>query len=583
MKRLIDFFPQGPALLNGWPENLIAALEEGRGRTNGGFTFTRSGEPDDFVSWDQLRTEVLEFAARLRGHGLEAGDRLTLVIAAPRDFVPAFLGTVWAGVIPVPFHAPPSFGKLAPYLASLASALKAIEPTYLLTGGGTIDLIQDKPELIGPLVGLFSVEGLRATVPKYPNQAPAAVTADDIAYLQFTSGSTGSAKAVEVTHAALRSNALAIMRDGLMSESDKDHGVSWLPLTHDMGLVGFVLSPLFNKVSVTFIPTMSFVRNASVWLDTIDRKRATISFAPNFAYALATKRATATQLAKWDLSSLRVLGCGAEPINPATIRAFSEKFAVCGLRSETIVPCYGMAEATLAISFDRADQPVSVDRIQRKAFEQSRQAIPLPEQGSEEVSEFISCGLPLPGNEIAVFDDNDERLGPREVGELWVRGPSLARGYYRDASASAAAFSDGWLRTGDLGYLAEGRVHITGRKKDLIIINGRNYHPEQIEWLLDRHPAVRNGSAVAFSVPGEATEELVVIVEARSEQPEVLQSLLKSHIASELQFTTPTVVVTYPGSLARTASGKRRRSTIRQEYLDGFIGLSAAGSAAPPK
>lgn len=559
--------------MNEWPANLIDAVEQGRDRTNGGFTFLKSGEPEEFVSWHQLRTEIIECSARLHDRGLKAGDRLVLVLPDARDFIPAFLGAVWAGIVPVAFHAPPSFGKIGPYWELFAAALKCVGPAYVQTTRSLADSIQERAELSGSLAGLFTSDALQAVPPQLPNSHQAEVTSDDVAYLQFTSGSTGGAKAVEITHGALRANAWAIMRDGLNSDSERDHGVSWLPLTHDMGLVGFVLSPFFNKVSVTFIPTMSFVRSASVWLDTIDRKRATISFAPNFGYALATKRATASQIEKWDLSCVRVLGCGAEPINPKTMRAFSEKFAACGLKPYAIVPSYGMAEATLAVSFDRADQPFSVDRIQRKAFEEGRRAVPLSQQGSEEANEFICCGLPLPGNEVGVFNDIGERLGPREVGELWIRGPSLARGYYRDETASALTFVNGWLRTGDLGYLAEGRIHVTGRKKDLIIINGRNYHPEQIEWLLDRHPAVRNGSTVAFSVPGEATEELVVVVEARAEQPESLRSSLKSLIASELQFMSPKVVLAYPGTLPKTASGKRRRSAIRQKYLDGSLNL----------
>ena len=558
-------------MLNEWPETLLAALEEGRDQTAGGFHFARSGQPDEFLSWAELRTEAIELASRFRAVGFIPGDRLVLLLPAPRDFIPAFLGAVWAGIIPVPFHAPPSFGKLASYMDHLAAALKCIQPAHVLSNGSTGDLIRETPQLSGFLAGQFRLDELRAVPPQQSDKSQARAASDDIAFLQFTSGSTGGPKAVEITHGALRANARSIMCDGLKSNERRDHGVCWLPLTHDMGLVGFVLSPIFNKVSVTFLPTSSFVRNASIWLDTIDRKRATITFAPNFAYALATKRATATQVAKWDLSSLRVLGCGAEPINPATMQAFSEKFAACGLRHQAIVPCYGMAEATLAISFDSTDRPFVVDRVQRKLVEKERLAIPGTGGDWEECSEYVSCGVPLPGNEVAVFNDAAKRLGPREIGELWVRGPSLGKGYYRDAAASERAFSGGWLRTGDLGYLADGHIYVTGRKKDLIIINGRNYHPEQIEWLLDRNLGVRDGSAVAFSVPGEATEELVVIVETRSEQPERLQSLLMSHIISELRFASPKVVLVARGSLPKTASGKRQRSAVRQKYLDGLF------------
>jgi len=207
--------------------------------------------------------------------------------------------------------------------------------------------------------------------------------------------------------------------------------------------------------------------------------------------------------------------------------------------------------------------------VLRKPMQHARRADPAGALPARDVCEFVSCGFALPGQEVAVFDEFGERLGPRQVGELWVRGPSLARGYYRDTTASAQTFADGWLRTGDLGYLADGRVYVTGRKKDLIIMNGRNYDPQQIEWLLDGFPGVRDGSAVAFSVPGEATEELVVVVEARAKEPEEFVSLLKSHIAAEFQLLSAKIVLATPGSLPRTANGKRRRSAVRQLYLDG--------------
>lgn len=549
----------------------MAALDAGRNRTEQGFTFVATGGREDFVSWDRLRSEAINCAAHLRASGLRQGDRLALVMPAARDFVPTFLGAVWAGIVPAPFHAPASPGNPASYLASLADALEKIQPAYLATTGKVAEEIRGDVRLAASLSGIVTAEALKNDAPdSYPCE-PIEVAGDDVVFLQFTSGSTGGPRAVEITHASLRANAWAIMRENLKADSDRDHGVSWLPLTHDMGLIGFVLSPLFHKIQVTFIPTTSFVRNASVWLDTIHQKRATISFAPNFAFALTTKRAHASHLSKWDLSCVRALGCGAEPINPATMRGFIEKFAPCGLRPEAILPCYGMAEATLAISFGRLDEVFSLDLIARSGLLEHRRAIPVATPEGEDVVEMVCCGPPLHGHEVAAFDERGQRLGPRQVGELWMRGPSVARGYHGDPEASRLAFSGGWLRTGDLGYIADGSVHVTGRKKDLIIINGRNYDPQRIEWLLDGVPAVRNGSGIAFSVPGPATEELVIFVESRTREPEALQVILRSRIATELQLIPSKIVVWAPGTLPRTVNGKRRRAVARQQYLDATV------------
>lgn len=550
------------------PANLLAALEAGRGCQQQGFTFATAGGREDFVSWDRLRAEAISCAARLLASGLKRGDRLALVIPDARDFVPIFLGAVCAGVIPAPFHAPASLGNIDSYTESLAAALKKIEPAYLATTAAVAGTVLGRAGVTQSLVGIITAETLRGAAPPISFEcAPLSIPGHDVAFLQFTSGSTGGPKAVEVTHEGLRANARAIMRESLNCDSKRDHGVSWLPLTHDMGLVGFVLSPLFHKVGVTFIPTTSFARNASIWLDTIHKKRATISFAPNFAYALATKRATASHLLEWDLSCVRALGCGAEPINPETMHAFIEKFSPCNLNPCAILPCYGMAEATLAVSFGRSDEVFSTDLIDRADLFERRRATPVSEP-ADAACAFVNCGPPLKGHEVIAFDERGRPLGTRQVGELWMRGPSVARGYHGDRKASQQTFACGWLRTGDLGYVADGSIYVTGRKKDLIIINGRKYDPHQIEWLLDGIPTVRDGSAIAFSVPGNATEELVVIVEARTKDPEALQELLKSRIAAKLQLMPSKIVVAAPGALPRTASGKRRRASARQRYLD---------------
>ena len=555
--------------------NLIAALDAGRGATHQGFTFIVAEGQEEFLSWDRLRAEAMSRAAHLRALGLHMGDRLAIVMPDGRDFVPTFLGATWAGIIPVPLPPPLSLGKLDSYLGSLAAVMNKAEPAYLATTAKIEDVLGSAASRVPSLHGVVTAEDLRPEAPARAAREPVEPGADDIAFLQFTSGSTATPRGVEVTHGSLRANAWAIMRDGLQADSATDSGVSWLPLYHDMGLIGFVLSPVFHKVGVTFIPPLSFVRNATIWLDTLHRTRGTISFAPNFAYALAARRARPEQVAKWDLSRVRVLGCGAEPINPGTLRGFAEKFSACGLRPEALLPSYGLAEATLAVSFDGLDEPLSTDVIDRDAYERGKRAVSVPRAGLEvnDAVEFVSCGRAFPDHEVGTFDTAGSRLSDRHVGELWVRGPSVARGYYRDPEASQETFGGGWLRTGDLGYLVDGRIHVTGRSKDLIIVNGRNYDPQCIEWLADDAPGVRAGSTAAFSVPGTAGEELVVIVESRTARPEALQETIKQRVNEQLQLVVSEVVIAPPGSVPKTSSGKVQRAKARQQYLDSMGSL----------
>jgi fatty-acyl-CoA synthase len=327
-------------------------------------------------------------------------------------------------------------------------------------------------------------------------------------------------------------------------------------------------------VSVTFIPTLSFVRNATIWMETIHRVRGTITFAPNFAYALVTRRAKPEQLAQWDLSCMRHFGCGAEPINPATMRAFLDTFAKAGVKPNMLLPCYGMAEATLAISFIGIDETLSTDVIDADAYQKHRRAEPAHVDllKSGRAQEFVCCGRAFPGHEVGVFDDEGRRLGDRRVGEIWVRGPSVAKGYFEDPVATEQTFGNGWLKTGDYGYLVDGNVYVTGRKKDIIIINGRNYDPQRMEWLVDELPEVRKGSTVAFSRPGASSEELVIVLESRTQNPDALKELVRQKLNEQLQLTVADVVVCPVGSLPKTSSGKLQRAKTRQQYLDGTVG-----------
>jgi fatty-acyl-CoA synthase len=553
---------------------LVAALDGAEGLTSKGFSFMDRDKKTAFVSFDGLRTEAMRRAAHFRSHGLKAGDRLALVLPDGDDFVPTFLAAVWAGIVPVPLYPPLSLGKLDSYLETLVGILSKSKCTHLVTNNKLQQVIWSGLSKVKTLQGVILAEDLKTAPPAGFSQEAATVGDEDLCFLQFTSGSTSLPKGVAVTHGNLRANAWAIMRDGLKTDTDVDKGVSWLPLYHDMGLIGFVIAPVFHRVSVTFIPTMSFVRSAPLWLETMHKDKATISFAPNFAYALATKRAKPEQLAQWDLSHVRHMGCGAEPINASTIRAFVDTFSKCGLRPTAMLPAYGMAEATLAISFIGVDEALSTDVIDSSKYQSERRASPSTQAEllAGKAQEFVSCGQAFPGHEVGIFSDEGKKLKDRSIGEIWVKGPSIAKGYYEDVEASAKSFVNGWLKTGDFGYLVQGEIFITGRKKDIIIINGRNYDPQRMEWLVDEVPDVRKGSAVAFSRPGSQSEELIIALESRSPNSAQLIEAVKQKINEHLQLMPAEVVVCAGGTLPKTSSGKIQRSKTREQFLSGTLG-----------
>src|SRR5471032_583789 len=298
-----------------------------------------------------------------------------------------------------------------------------------------------------------------------------------------------------------------------------------------------------------------------------------MSFAPNFAYALVTKRARAEQLARWDLSRMRVFGCGAEPINPETMRAFVEKFAAAGVRPTAVLPCYGMAEATLAISFIGLDEPLKVDRIDSDRYHADKKAA--PGKGLE----VVNCGRVIPGHEVSIQDEDGRLLPERSVGEICFRGPSLTKGYWNSPEATREAGFGGWLKTGDLGYLAGGEVHVSGRIKDILIINGRNYYPQRIEWLVDELPGIRKGSAVVFTRPGASSEEIVVAAETRERDEATLKATILTRVNEEFSLSVSDVALVSPGAFPKTSSGKLQRRKTREQYLTGKLGKAGRGGS----
>jgi fatty-acyl-CoA synthase len=545
-------------------------LAENLGHSDGGCTFIQEDGREYFMSWSELSREALRRGRRMLRYGLRKGERVALVVPEEREFVLTFLGAVSVGVVPVPMYPPMSFGRFEAYREDAAGILRA-------AGARAVVMPRSLADLLAPL--LQAVEGLRTVVLEEffagplvgSAPQPEAILPEDVMFLQFTSGSTGTPKGVRVTHACVLANCAAVI-GALRLRRGRDRGVSWLPMYHDMGLVGFVLAPLIARCPVSFLPTLRFARSPGLWLETVSRHRATVTFAPNFGLALAVKHTTAQEAKRLDLSCLRVVGCGAEPNHPETLRAFAAHFAAAGLRPGALVPCYGMAEATLAISVGETAVPYALDVIQKEPYLTSGLARPASaaEDPGSQVA-FVPCGRPVAGHRILIVDDEGNPLPERHIGEVVFAGPSVAAGYHGDAEATRRSFTAHGLRTGDCGYLAEGVLHVTSRKKDLLIVNGRNHDPQTVEWAAAEVPGLRKGSIVAFTRPGRATEEVVIVAEFRGGDAATVARQVRGHIQTKLSLPVAEVLLLVPGQLPKTSSGKVRRSTTRQRYLQGAL------------
>jgi fatty-acyl-CoA synthase len=529
-----------------------------------GFVFVHPDGTERVCTFQQIAVEAERRAAHLAAQGLRKGDRLALVIPDGDEFVLSFVGALFAGVVPVPIYPQLSFKNIDNYHDTVAHIARASGASVLLTTRTTKPFVDPVARQSKTLRSILTIDDLAGDA--HADSVP--VSPEDLAFLQFTSGSTSRPKGVMVSHGNLAANAEAFMIHGLRRDEATDKGVSWLPLFHDMGLIGFVVGPLFTNVPCVFLPSASFVRSPRLWLDKIHQHRGTITYAPTFAYALTAKRLKEKEVEELDLSSLRVAGCGAEPIRAQTLRDFAAKLAPARFDPRSFIASYGMAEATLAITFAPLGGGLRTER--------------------EDNREIVDCGMPFPKHELAVVDEAGNRLGERLVGQIVVRGPSVTGGYYEDPTGTAQAFrplGDGvggvWLHTGDLGYISEGRLFVCGRLKDIIIVRGRNYYPSDIEWTVGELAVVRRRSVLAFAVEWDGEEQLVVCCEGTATEAPEIQEAAQACVAAYFGLTTREVVVATIGALPRTSSGKPQRSRARQMYLDGT--LSRARTVQEPR
>jgi fatty-acyl-CoA synthase len=517
-----------------------------------------------------LREESRILARRLSGLGLERGARVALVAETHPDFLRFFFACQYAGFVPTPLPASIHLGSHKAYVAQLRS--------FLVNCRAAIAMAPDEfaPFLTEAAQGLnLRFAGSRDAYAELPEQKVELrpLETAEVAYLQYTSGSTRFPRGVAITQRAVMSNLEGITKHGLKIRPG-DRSVSWLPFYHDMGLVGFVLGPVACQASVDYLRTQDFAMRPRRWLELMTRSGATVSFSPPFGYELCVRRLRPGEAESFDLSAWRVAGVGAEPIRPKTLAQFAEALAPSGFDERSFLACYGMAECSLAVSFPPLGEGLTVDCVDGDHLSECQVAKPVggvSAEGTERTNTFVNCGQPLPGHEVAVRDEKGQELPDRRCGTLFVRGPSVMSGYFGDLKATRETLSpDGWLNTGDIGYRVGDSIVITGRQKDLIIINGRNIWPQDLEYLAEQQPEVRTGDASAFSVSGAGGEDVAVMVvqcresdvARRASLVERLQGLVREELGIDCF-----VDLVPPHTLPRTSSGKPSRSGARKEFL----------------
>ncbi|HEX5982656.1 MAG TPA: AMP-binding protein [Solirubrobacterales bacterium] len=551
----------------------IQALLENLDDPEGASTFLSGGERKS-VSFADLRVRAEEIATRLLAAGSKPGDRVTMVIPDQAEFVTLFLGASHAGLVPVPVYPPFVLSELDSYVAHLRRIVAVSESSLVLCGPEVVEILR-------PAAGGVKVATLEELDPADASPALPKVRPEDMAFLQFTSGSTAAPKGVVVTQQSLLANVNAIseqLDDGRSGEGDC--GVSWLPMYHDMGLIGQLMVSLSHQVPAWYLAPLDFVRRPTSWCDLMHEVGGTVSFGPNFAYSLVARRAQDEEIARWDLSRWRVAGCGAEPIHTDSLRLFAERLAPAGFSAEAFMPCYGLAEATLAVSMVPRGGGLRTKVVGSEALRERGLAVE-PAAG-EEAHEIASCGPPLPEHEVKIVNAAGSELPEGREGKILVRGPSVTAGYFGDPAATAQTFEGGWLHTGDLGFLADGELFVTGRDKDLLIINGRNYHPQDIEWCASEVSGVRRGNVVAFAEEGGDGERLVVVAERRSGgDPEAIEKGVRSRVRATLGLKVHRLTVVEGGQLPKTSSGKLRRAETRAREASGALRRLNEPSSAP--
>ncbi len=524
------------------------------------------------LTFADLAEAAERVAAGLLARELQPHQPVAIMLPTCSDFFAAYFGILLAGGVPVPLYPPARPSQIEEHLRRQAAILATAEAPLMITVDEAKRLGRFLCSRVPTLRELVTVAEL-STGERHTERP--ALAPEDTAFLQFTSGSTGDPKGVVLSHANLLAN-IRVIAEGAQPLYPEDVFVSWLPLYHDMGLIGAVLATTYLAIPLVLMSPIAFLTRPERWLQAIHRHRGSLTAAPNFAYELCVKKVPDAALEGLDLSSWRMTLNGAEPISPGTMARFAERFGPCGYSSTAMTPTYGLAECSLALAMTPVAREPLVDRIDRAAFSRGGRAEPAA--GDASVLEFVSCGAPLRGHEIRIVDSSGRELGERREGQLQFRGPSATAGYYRNPEATAKLVQgDGWLDSGDLAYVAGGEVYLTGRAKDVIIRAGRNIYPHELEEAVGALPGVRKGCVAVFGArtEREGTEALVVLAETR-ESDDTARAALADEIrelaADLLDEPSIEVALAPPHTVLKTSSGKIRRTACRELWEQGKVG-----------
>ncbi len=521
--------------------------------------------------FSELRVDALAAACRLIAAGIKPEDRVALVAETSAEFAALFFGVVYAGAWPVPLPLPTSFGGRDSYIEQLRVQLSSCDPSMLIYP-------PELAEMAGAAAGLAKTTGIdwaEFGARDVPDVALPVASSDQVAYLQYSSGSTRFPHGVAITHEALLNN-LAAHSHGMQIDGT-DRCISWLPWYHDMGLVGCFLSPVANQVSTDYLKTEDFARRPLAWLDLISRHKGTaLSYSPTFGYDICARRMSSQTKAsdRFDLSRWRVAGNGADMIRPDVMQSFVDAFADAGFKASAFLPSYGLAEATLAVSIMPPGEGIRVELVEETELSGTHDNGANDNGRPQRFRAIVNCGKPVRDMVVEIRQENGTPLPDRAIGKVWCKGPSVMVGYFRDPAATEACMQDGWLDTGDMGYLSDGYVYIVGRAKDMIIVNGKNHWPQDIEWAVEQIPGFKAGDIAAFAITTPGGEETpAVLVQCRSSD-DAERTRLRDAIRERVRSVTGmncVVELIPPRTLPRTSSGKLSRAKARNLYLAGEI------------
>ncbi len=548
-----------------------------RGQTGYNF-YDGLGRLEYVLPYRQLRHDARELAARLLGLGAERGARVALIGDTRPYFMHFFYACQYAGLVPVLLPATMFLGGRQEYIRQLRRLLQDCQAEIAVAPAEFLPFLAEAAEDLA-LRFLGDPAAFAALSPAQADLCPAGP--DEIAYFQYTSGSTRYPRGVIIIQTAVMKNLSEIIAVGVRVSSG-DRSFSWLPFFHDMGLVGGVLAPMASQISADYLNPRDFAMRPRLWLSLMSENQNSISFSPPFGYELCARRVRDNEVERFDLHRWRVAGIGAEIIRPDPLRRFADLLAPCGFDGKAFMPCYGMAECSLAVSFASLEQGFEVDVIDGDHFMATREAVPVSTVQSKVMTcagSFVVCGKPLPDFEIEIRDANGQVLPERHCGALFVKGVSVMSGYFGNESLTLEVLSaDGWLNTGDLAYRLEDRLVITGRQKDLIIINGRNIWPQDLEYIAEQQQEIRVGDASAFSVPGADEKEKAVLVVQCRELDQTVRNNLRHRLhglVSQALGIDCLVELVPRNTLPRTTSGKLSRSGARNGYLERHAGERA--------